>query len=150
MGSGSRAGWYSYDGIDNGGRHSTDRILRRLQDVSRRNDVPAAAWHQRRPDRGASSSERPIWCSRGDPIDRVQPRITWAFVLEPRRPAQTRLIARARATYITPGEAVPFWMAWPFVHFGHFLMQRKQLLGIADRAERVASPGTCPLQRDAA
>ena len=78
------------------------------------------------------------------------PRITWAFVLEARRPAETRLIVRARATYITRGEAVPFWMAWPFVHFGHFLMQRKQLLGIADRAERVASPGTCPLQRDAA
>ena len=33
MGSGGRAGWYSYDRIDNGGRHSTDRILRRLQHV---------------------------------------------------------------------------------------------------------------------
>jgi hypothetical protein len=36
------------------------------------------------------------------------------------------------------------------VHFGHFLMQRKQLLGIADRAEHVASPGSRPVQRDAA
>ena len=49
-----------------------------------------------------------------------------------------------------PRQAVPFWMAWPFVHFGHFLMQRKQLLGIADRAEHVASPGSRPVQRDAA
>ena len=62
----------------------------------------------------------------------------------------TRLIVRARSTYTSPGEAVPFWMARLFVHFGHFLMQRKQLLGIADRAEHVASPGSRPVQRDAA
>ena len=78
------------------------------------------------------------------------PTITWTFVLEPRRWSQTRLIVRARATYAAPSQAVPFWMASPFVHFGHFLMQRKQLLGIADRAERVASPGGRPVQRDAA
>ena len=67
------------------------------------------------------------------------------------RGSQTRLIVRARATYTSPGEAVPFWMAWPFVHFGHFLMQRKQLLGIADsrRARRLARE-SAPLQRDAA
>jgi len=45
---------------------------------------------------------------------------------------------------------VPFWMTWPLVHLGHFLMQRKQLLGIAMRAERVTSPGRQPLGRDAA
>jgi hypothetical protein len=77
------------------------------------------------------------------------PRITWAFVLETRRPGQTRLIVRARATYKTRAEAIQFWMAWPFVHVGHFLMQRKQLLGIAARAERVAADAR-PVQRDAA
>ena len=34
MGSGGRAGWYSYDRIDNAGRHSADCILCRLQDVA--------------------------------------------------------------------------------------------------------------------
>lgn len=149
MGSGSRAGWYSYDGIDNGGQHSTDRILRKLQDVAVGTTFPALP--------GVDDGLRVVQFEREAnlvlawrPARQGPPRITWAFVLEARRTAETRLIVRARATYATRGEAVPFWMAWPFVHFGHFLMQRKQLLGIADRAERVASPGKCPVQRDAA
>ena len=149
MGSGSRAGWYSYDGIDNGGRRSIDRILRKLQDVAVGTTFP--------PLPGIDDGLTVVQFEREANLvlawrsDRQgPPRITWAFVLESRRPAETRLIVRARATYITRAEAVPFWMAWPFVHCGHFLMQRKQLLGIADRAERIASPGTCPVQRDAA
>jgi hypothetical protein len=149
MGSGSRGGWYSYDRIDNGGHHSTATILRRLQDVTVGTMFP--------PLPGINDGLMVVQFEREANLvlawranRQGRPRITWAFVLETKRSGETRLIVRARATYVAPGEAVPFWMAWPFVHFGHFLMQRKQLLGIAERAERVASPGTCPVRRDAA
>jgi hypothetical protein len=147
MGSGSRGGWYSYDRIDNSGRHSTDRILRRLQDVTVGTTFPPLPGVDNLSvvafEREASLvlAWRP---HRGSP-----PRISWAFVVEPLRGAQTRLIVRARATYASTKEAVPFWLAWPLVHFGHFLMQRKQLLGIATRAERLTSERQ-PSRRDAA
>jgi len=148
MGSGGRAGWYSYDSIDNGGSHSTDRILRRLQHVRLGTTFPplpgvgglSVAMFER------EASLVLAWRRH----DSSQPAISWAFVLEPLRGSQTRLIVRARSTYTSPGQAVPFWMARLFVHFGHFLMQRKQLLGIAARAERVASLERQPLRRDAA
>jgi hypothetical protein len=149
MGSGRRAGWYSYDLIDNAGRHSADCILCRLQDVAVGATFP--------PLPGIDNGLTVVQFEREAtlvlawrPHRNSAPTITWTFVLEPRRWSQTRLIVRARATYAAPSQAVPFWMAWPFVHFGHFLMQRKQLLGIADRAEHVASPGSRPVQRDAA
>jgi hypothetical protein len=149
MGTGRRAGWYSYDRIDNSGRRSADRILRNLQDVAVGTTFP--------PLPGIDNGLTVVQFEREAslvlawrPHRNGAPTITWTFVLEARRWSQTRLIVRARATYAAPSQAVPFWMAWPFVHFGHFLMQRKQLLGIARRAERIASLGIGPMQRDAA
>jgi hypothetical protein len=148
MGSGGRAGWYSYDGIDNAGHHSLDQILRRFQAVTLGTTFPplpgidglAVATFER------EASLVLVWRSHRN----GSPTVSWAFVLEPLRGAQTRLIVRARARYLSPRQAIPFWLASPFVHFGHFLMQRKQLLGIAARAERVASPERQPSRRDAA
>jgi hypothetical protein len=149
MGSGRRAGWYSYDRIDNAGRHSAESILCSLQDVAVGTTFPVLPGI----DDGLTvvQFEREAslvlaWRPQRDSA----PIITWTFVLEARRWSQTRLIVRARATCAAPSQTVPFWAARPIVHFGHFLMQRKQLLGIAERAERVGSPGSRPVQRDAA
>jgi hypothetical protein len=149
MGSGTRAGWYSYDRIDNGGCPSNDCIVQQLQDVTVgatfpplpgvRNGLTVAQFER-------EASLVLAW----RPHPNAPPTITWTFVLEARRPAQTRLIVRARATSPSRGHALPLRMAWPFIHFGHFLMQRKQLLGITQRAERVTSTERRPLQRDAA
>lgn len=147
MGSG-RAGWYSYDRIDNGGRHSTDRILCRLQDVTFGTTFPPLPNVNGLTVAAFEREVSLVLAWRPHPNDPAM--ISWAFVLQPLRGAETRLIVRARATYASVGQAVPFWTAWPFVHFGHFLMQRKQLLGIAARAERVASPEKQPSRRDAA
>jgi hypothetical protein len=148
MGSGGRGGWYSYDRIDNAGRHSTDRIHAQLQNVTLGSTfAPLPGVDGMRV--VAFEREASLVLAWG-PQRNSLPTISWAFVLEPRRGAQTRLIVRARATYTSRGEAVPFWMTWPFVHFGHFLMQRKQLLGIAARAERIASPERQASRRDAA
>jgi len=148
MGSGGRAGWYSYDRLDNAGRHSADHIHSRWQDVTLGSTFPPLPGieNMRLVDFEREANMVLAWGPQRD----LPPTISWAFVLEPRRAGETRLIARARATYGTTAQAVPFWMTWPLVHLGHFLMQRKQLLGIAMRAERVTSPGRQPLGRDAA
>jgi hypothetical protein len=60
---------------------------------------------------------------------------TWAFVLEEPQPGQTRLIVRGR---VAPGYrpyGLPQRLAIPTGRLAHFIMQRKQLLGIARRAE---------------
>ena len=61
--------------------------------------------------------------------------MTWAFVLEERTDGTTRLIVRARGGREYPFYGLPPWIGKPFIRFGHFVMQRKQLLGIAWRAE---------------
>src|SRR5919109_907787 len=83
MGAGTRAGWYSYDVLDNGGR----------------------------------------------------PVVTWAFVLEEAGPGWTRLIVRARGGRGYRLRGLPSWVSTRIVPAVHFVMQRKQLLGIARRAE---------------
>ena len=147
MGS-SRAGWYSYDRIDNAGRHSADRIQARWQDVTLGTAFPPLPGVEGM--RVVAFEREASLVLAWGPNRNAPPTVSWTFVLVPRRGGQTRLIVRARATYSSPGQAIPFWATWPFVHFGHFLMQRKQLLGIAARSERFASPEWQPSRRDAA
>jgi hypothetical protein len=61
--------------------------------------------------------------------------MTWAFVLEPKEPGRTRLLVRARgaANYLPPF-GLPRFTLNTLVRWGHGL-ERKQLLGIATRAE---------------
>ena len=63
------------------------------------------------------------------------PVVTWAFVLEPQTPHTTRLIVRARASRQYRFHGLPEWVTLGLMCPGHFVMQRKQLLGIARRAE---------------
>jgi len=65
--------------------------------------------------------------------------MTWAFVLEDADGAATRLIVRARGGRGYQFHGLPWWAAKPFLTIGHFLMQRKQLLGIAQRVEERAA-----------
>ena len=132
MGSG-RAGWYTYDFIDNRGHRSTDRILPEYQNIGVGSVFPALL--------GATDvflvaqceTERSLVLSGRLPSGRYQ--TTWAFVLEQPQPDQTRLIVRGR---VAPGYhpyGLPEWLAIPTGRLAHFIMQRKQLLGIARRAE---------------
>ena len=61
--------------------------------------------------------------------------MTWAFVLEERPDGHTRLIVRARGGRGYPFYGLPPWIGMPFVRFGHAIMERRQLLGIASRVE---------------
>jgi hypothetical protein len=62
---------------------------------------------------------------------------SWAFVLEPRADGQTRLIERFRGHLELPDEGPAFApaLASRALLFGLFVMVRRQMLGIRDRAE---------------
>jgi hypothetical protein len=65
---------------------------------------------------------------------------SWAFVLEPRPEGRTRLIERFRGHMDLPVEAGPAAQVAPAIAgkallFGLFVMVRRQMLGIRDRAE---------------
>ena len=134
MGAGNRAGWYSYDFIDNGRRPSADRIVPALQTVAVGDLFPAVpgvtdGFHVL-----AFETARHLvlgW----RPAPGAAPIMTWAFVLEERTDRTTRLIVRARGGREYPFYGLPPWIGKPFIRFGHFVMERKQLLGIVWRAE---------------
>ena len=138
MGS-SRAGWYSYDFIDNGGRRSAERIVPEFQNVTVGSVFPALP--------GAKDvfvvvqfePERSLVLSWRLPDGRYQ--TTWAFVLEQPKPDQTRLIVRGRIASGYRPYGLPQWVALLLGRPAHFIMQRKQLLGIRRRSETTTNGG---------
>jgi hypothetical protein len=61
---------------------------------------------------------------------------SWAFVLEPLDGGRTRLIERFRVWFGAGGPGSRF--VTPLMGFGVFVMMQKQMVGIRDRAERLA------------
>jgi|SRR5208337_2434498 len=139
MGSG-RAGWYSYDFIDNGGHHSSERILPDLQNIRVGSVFPALPGAKDVFVVAQCEPEHSLVLSWRLPNGRYQ--VTWAFVLEQPQPGQTRLIVRGRVAAGYHPFGLPQWLAAPLGRVAHFIMQRKQLLNIARRAE--ASPSVGP------
>ena len=131
MGSG-RGGAYTYDWIENIfglNMHSTDEILPEFQDLKAGDELPMGP---------------------GQPVMRVEVldpervlaiRIAdgnwvWIFALLPET-GSTRLISRNRiVTAGLPPAARPFYLL--FMEPGSLVMERKMLLGIKTRAERLA------------
>ncbi|HET9268201.1 MAG TPA: hypothetical protein VFO31_08550, partial [Vicinamibacterales bacterium] len=136
MGAGSRAGWYSYDFLDNGRHPSATRVIPDLQSVAVGTVFPALP--------GVTegfkvlSVEPPASLVLGWPLATGAPVVTWAFVLEPRPGPATRLIVRVRGGQGYRFHGLPGPVSTPLVRAVHFLMQRRQLLGIAQRAESTA------------
>jgi hypothetical protein len=65
-------------------------------------------------------------------------RASWAIVLEPLGERRTRLVERFRVWTPLPTPAQR--MGLPFMGYGVFLMTRKHMLGLKERAERGGSP----------
>src|SRR5262249_39966645 len=134
MGAGSRGGWYSYDRLDNGGHPSANRVLLYLQQIEIGTLFPALpgkvdGFHVLAVDPGVSIVLG--WRAPGG-----APIVTWAFVLEDALNSTTRLVTRARASVKYPFFGLPHLNGAPVVGAVPFAMQRKQLLGIARRAEQ--------------
>lgn len=136
---GGRAGWYSYDFVDNRGHRSSDDLIPELQTIAIGDVLPAIPGAtdafvvlQYEPERSlvlgwrASDSSTPI--------------TTWAMVLESRGPNQTRLIERGRVRSPYRPFGLPEWVARRLAPLAHRVMVRKHLHGIAERAERHGRP----------
>jgi hypothetical protein len=124
-----RAGWYSYDGLDNGGVPSAARIIPGLQQAKVGDLFPASptandGFFVRALDPGRSLV---LGGSAGSRYD-----ATWAFLLEPIDEGTTRLITRASGEYDRLAVGILLQVLTRPIHFG---MQRRQLLNLKRRAE---------------
>ena len=123
-----KAGWYSYDLLDNLGRPSATEILPQWQQVE--TGDPAAPMDPFGP------LERSPWrVTRAEPpsvlVWRNDTAGTWAWRLRPFADGTTRLISRIRISYASPS-GLAFA---PLLEVADFPMYRRMLLGIKQRAE---------------
>jgi len=153
MGAGSRAGWYSYDVLDNGRQRSEERIVPELQHLTRGMVFPALP--------GVTDCFTLLAFEPGRylilgwrPNDTLV--MTWAFVLNEVTRSSCRLVVRAREGAGYHFHALPRWLTAAIGPVVHFIMQRKQLLGIKRRAESppadtlVSANRSLPADKDAA
>ncbi len=149
MGAGSRAGWYSYDVLDNGRRPSATRIIPELQQLAVGMLFPAGPGVTDGFTLLAFEPERFLVLGWTAPDGGHA--MTWAFVLEEIEYGSTRLLVRVRVRAGARVFALPWWAAKYLVSAIHFPMQRKQLIGIARRAEHPGKIETrSPEERQAA
>jgi hypothetical protein len=114
-----RAGWYSYDGLDNGGIPSAVRVVPEFQFAEVGDVFP---WTPTASDGffvQAVDPERSLVLG-GDAG--TQYRVTWAFVLTPIDAANTRLIIRASGNYRRWVVGLALKFLWRPIDFG---MQRR-------------------------
>jgi hypothetical protein len=129
-----RAGWYSYDLLDNGGRHSADRIVPEWQtpavgDVVAMNGRPTELTAFRV---AALVPERVlVW---------GKPDSSWVWQLSPTPAGGTRLVTRVRLRYA----GATALLSAPLMEVGDFPMMRRCLYGIKRRAEARARSGAEP------
>ena len=133
MGAGSRAGWYSYDWLDNGRQPSARRIVPELQHPAIGTVFPALPGVADGFTLLAIEPERML--TLGWPAPDRTPEVTWTFVLDEVAPGVTRLVVRARGGPGYRFHGLPLQLTRLVVHAAHFIMQRKQLLGIRRRVE---------------
>lgn len=125
-----RAGWYSYDLLDNMGRPSAERIIPELQSVKVGDWVPMSAKVTERTAFRVAAFEPDkslLW---------TKPDSTWSWVLEPIEGGRTRVITRLRCRHDL---CAPLGFAGMLlIELGDFPMFRKMLLNVRRRAERLA------------
>jgi len=125
----NRAGWYSYDWLDNLGRPSATRIIPELQHIEIGDLIPMSpngkhglrVWNFK-------PREWIVWVD-----DRGH--TSWLWLLDPIDERSTRLITRVRMRYQWRRPEILFDL---LVEFGDIVMMRKSMLGIKVRAEALA------------
>jgi hypothetical protein len=131
-----RAGFYTYDLIDNAGQPSADRIMEEYQPIAVGDVMPM--FHETH---GLSiaytvtafeANQWLLWVHR--PHENEAPDSTWTWRLTPLPGGRTRLVTRMKQDYRweTPRLAM-FNMI--LMEFGDFAMERRMLRGIKTRAE---------------
>jgi hypothetical protein len=131
-----RAGWYSYDLLDNLGRHSAETILPEEQNLQVGDLIPMS------PDgkqgtwvKDFSKNEWMVWWDKvGDS--------SWVWGIYAEGKGSTRLITRVRVKYHLFSSAIAFNL---LIEFFDIVMMRKSMLGIKRRAEAMALSVTKPV-----
>ena len=123
-----RAGWYSYDLLDNLGRPSAREIIPTLQQVAVGDVVPLS------PDGKQGVHILALDLPRSMTWGTL-PDTTWLWFLEAQADGTTRLITRIRARYRWLSPTIVFSM---LVEFADIWMIRRMLLNVRERAEALA------------
>ena len=137
MGAGSRGGWYSYDWLDNVRQPSEGRIVPELQHPAIGTIFPALPGVTEGFTLLAIEHERLLMLGWLAPDG--TPEVTWTFVLDQVAPDVTRLLVRARGGTGYRFHGLPLLLTRLVARVVHFIMQRKQLLGIKRRAESMSA-----------
>jgi hypothetical protein len=133
----TRAGWYSYDWMDNLGRPSAQFIIPEWQHVAVGDVIPMS------PDGKQGLRVKDFeanqwmlwWDNKGDS--------TWSWGLFSLDEGQTRLITRVRSHYHWLSPMILFDL---LVEFTDIIMMRKCMLGIKQRAERLSRQTSEPIE----
>ena len=151
----TRAGWYSYDWIDNGGHRSAESIRPEYQHVAPGDVMPATP--------GMTDAFRVTTVRPPHDLVLTVPeasggnQVSWEFLLEPVDHGRTRLIVRGRISRHWPGSIrersrppgrlilieriyailahTPRPLMLAAAGFGHYIMEARMLRGIKRRAE---------------
>lgn len=125
-----RAGFYSYDLLDNLGRPSADQIRDEWQEAAVGDWIPMSGNVTERTAFRVHSFERPRW------MLWTKPDSSWSWRLEPRGDDRTRLITRLRCRYDWhDGPGLPLTVL--LMELADFPMMRRMLLGVKQRAEQL-------------
>ena len=120
-----RAGWYSYDLLDNLGHRSSRRIVPELQHIGPGDIVPMGPGEgQGIPVQALDPPRTMIWGRGGDS--------SWVWRLDARPDGSTRLITRIRSRIRPTPTSVFFNILF---EVADFWMLRKMLLNLRERAE---------------
>ncbi len=128
----TRAGWYSYDWLDNLGHPSAERIMPQFQHLAVGDVIPLSPDGQQ--GQWVKALEPNRWMRWGDKAGDT----TWYWGLEPLNQQQTRLITRVRMHYRWTSPLVMLFDL--LVEFTDIVMMRKCLLGIKRRVEAATTP----------
>jgi hypothetical protein len=146
-----RAGWYSYDWLDNAGVSSSNRIVPEWQNIHEGDFIN---WTPQN-DHGCcvvsidqfkslvlggcfDQDQKKSFAPNIDPLPSNYSRTTWSFVLDPQTPEITRLIVRARADYHLNKHVAPK-LRTVVLKSVHSFMEKKQLQNLKSRAENIVS-----------
>jgi proline iminopeptidase len=160
MGAG-RAGWYSYDRVDNGGTKSTWHLIPEYQNISRGDLLPAVPGSADAFVVASVEPHRDLVLT--VPAPGRLSRVSWEFFLDPIEGGRTRLIVRGRvARHWLEGPVdrgrdhehpffiervyrlmakMPRPIMFMIAGLGHSIMQSRQLRGLKRRAEEYPSSG---------
>ena len=125
----NRAGWYSYDLLDNLGRSSARAVIDELQDVQPGDLLPMSpdGKHGIR----VHALDPPHWMIWGTPGD-----TSWVWILDPKPDGTTRLITRVRSKAQRRPSSLVFAA---LLEFADFPMMRRMLLNLRTRIETAAA-----------